>query len=203
MLDLELCLCKQSRLCREILAYGQRLFHYRKWVLTVVWAFKKWRYLITPPWFGCSKPKRDLHNHLLDPVSAGVHLYRWVQENITLLNALSRAPSDPASNGAQVASILSVKGEPRKHISLSDEDIWRANQNDAKIQKIYHAKIDDGNLTVTEATKFTILEDKAYRVLQLPHLQLQVCIPDCLWETPLQLLVDDPTFGHFGRYKAW
>lgn len=173
MLDSELCLCKQSRLCREILAYGLHLFHYRKRVLTVVWAFKKWRYLITPPWFGCSKPKRDLHSHLLDPVSAEVHLYRWVQENITLLNALSRAPSDPASNETLVASTLSGKGEPRKHISLSDEDIWRANQNDAKIQKIYHAKIDDGNLTVTEATKFTILEDKVYRVLQL-----QVCIPD-------------------------
>ncbi len=91
-----------------------------------------------------------------------------------------------------------------QQVGLGNEEIWRAQQKDPETQKLYQSILDGGELTVNDTTKFSILEDKVYRVVQLPYKQIyQVYIPECLREPLLEMLHEDPISGHLGRYKTY
>lgn len=61
-----------------------------------------------------------------------------------------------------------------------------------------------GEVIENPTTKFTVLEDKVYRVVQLPHKTVyQVYIPSSLRQQLLHHLHTDPLAGHLGRYKTY
>lgn len=61
-----------------------------------------------------------------------------------------------------------------------------------------------GEIAENSTTKFTILEDKVYRVVQLPHKTLdQIYIPTPLRQQFLCYYHDEPLSGHLGRYKTY
>ena len=64
--------------------------------------------------------------------------------------------------------------------------------------------MDTGEVTEDLVTTFTVLEDKVYRVVKLPHKTLyQIYIPTSLRPQLLAHYHDDPISGHFGRYKTY
>lgn len=96
-----------------------------------------------------------------------------------------------------------VQGEPRRELALSDEMVWKAQQEDAEIQELYRQVVEHGEVTINGKTKVIILEDNVYRMLQLPHKTLyQVDIPESLRIELLQLSHDDHLAGHLGRFKT-
>ena len=210
----------------EVLAYGSRSLNKaernysatEKECLAVVWALEKWRYYLE------CRPFKVVTDHsslvwMFKSQKASARLTLWVlrlQEFTftieyrkgkynTVPDALSRAPSDlPLEELTEVATMMSVKGEPHRELPITDEEIWKAQQGDPEIQRIYGSVMGEGELTVSESIKFTILEDKVYRVVQLPYKTIyQVYIPECLRKPLLQMFHDDPISGHLGRYKTY
>lgn len=67
-----------------------------------------------------------------------------------------------------------------------------------------YQEIEHGKVIVNENSEFTILEDKVYRIVQLPHKTLyQVYILESLQHELLQLSHEDPMDGHLGRLKTY
>lgn len=128
--------------------------------------------------------------------------YQWGMYN-TVPDALSRVPSNAALRKTSAfATLLSVKGQPRWEIPISDEGIWRAQREELEIEKIYQSLVDGGELTEM-TVKFTMLEDKVYRILQLPHKTIYwVYIEGGLWEL-LWLFHENSISSHLGRYKTY
>ncbi len=186
--------------------------------LAVVWALEKWRYYLEGRkftvvtdhssliWvFKTQKPSTRLIRWALrlQEFSFTVE-YRKGKYNI-VPDALSRAPVVVADSPFPTcAAVQPAKRETSEDLQISDEDIWKAQKNDAEVQKLYDSILESTNQPETSDTKFTILEDKVYRIVQLPHKTLcQVYIPLPLREQLLQLFHDHPLAGHLGRYKTY
>ncbi|KAI2664186.1 Retrovirus-related Pol polyprotein [Labeo rohita] len=126
----------------------------------------------------------------------------------TIPDALSRAPLDIQESGILTCSaVLSSKSKSEKTeplpLQITDYDIWKAQQTDSDIQNLYEQIVESGEITVNGTTKFTILEDKVYRVVQFPHRTVyQVYIPKALRFQLLQTLHEDPLAGHLGQFKT-
>lgn len=123
----------------------------------------------------------------------------------TVSDALSRATvSDPQHQLATCAAVLRLKKDTSKNLHITDEDIWKAQQEDSIIQDLYDKIMETGEVLESPTTKYTVLEDKVYRVVQLPHKTLyQVYIPSSLHQQLLHHYHDDPLSGHLGRYKTY
>lgn len=87
---------------------------------------------------------------------------------------------------------------------LSDEVLWKAQQEDLEVVALYNAILEEGEKTPSATTKLGILEDKVYRVLELPHRTLyQVYVPTSLHAQLLHFFHADPLSGHLGRFKTY
>lgn len=107
--------------------------------------------------------------------------YRKGKDN-TVPDALSRAPA--GGNGGPhltCATVLSRSCDsPNTDFPIS-EAIWKAQQDDPDVQALYQTILEDGEKMVNPTTKLTIIEDKVYRVVQLPHRTLyQMYMPEPL-----------------------
>ncbi len=126
----------------------------------------------------------------------------------TVPDALSSAPLDIKEPGVLTCyTALSLKFKSEKTellpLPITDYDIWKAQQTDLDIQNLYEQIVESGEVTVNSSTKFTILEDKVYRVVQFPHKTVyQVYIPKALRSQLLQSLHEDPLAGHLGQFKT-
>lgn len=64
--------------------------------------------------------------------------------------------------------------------------------------------METGVVTETPTNKFTILEDKVYRVVELPHKTLyQICVLTSLRHLLLHLYHTYPLVFHLGRFKTY
>lgn len=100
--------------------------------------------------------------------------------------------------------VLLSKRDTYRNLQITDEDIWNAQQEDSVIQTLYDAIMEKGEVVENASTKFTVLEDKVYRVVHLPHKTLyQVYIPSSLRQQLLHHYHNDPVSGHFRRYKTY
>ena len=186
--------------------------------LAVVWALEKWRYYLegrqftvvtdhsSLVWvFKTQKPSTRLIRWALrlQEFSFTVE-YRKGKYNI-VPDALSRAPvNETDSLLPTCAAVQHAKRETSEDLQISDEDIWEAQKNDTEVQKLYESILEATDQPTPPDTKFTILEDKVYRIVQLPHKTLcQIYIPLPLREQLLRLFHDHPLAGHLGRYKTY
>jgi len=88
----------------------------------------------------------------------------------TVPDALSRASVDinepgPLTCSTALSRKLKVKSEKTEDLPLTDHDIWKAQQTDPDIHQLYEQIVESGEITVTSSTKFSILEDKVYRIV--------------------------------------
>ncbi len=104
--------------------------------------------------------------------------YRRGKYNV-VPDALSRIPSDHSKLSTSAAVLKTTKEETSAAIfPLMDEEVWRAQQDENLEQQIYQSILEDGEKIINSSTKLTIIEDKVYRVVQLPNRSLyQVWIP--------------------------
>lgn len=56
--------------------------------------------------------------------------------------------------------VLLSKRDTYRNLQMTDEDIWKAQQEDSVIQTLYDAIMEKGELVENASTKFTVLEDK-------------------------------------------
>ncbi|KAL2091743.1 hypothetical protein ACEWY4_011541 [Coilia grayii] len=184
--------------------------------LAVVWALERWRYYLegrhftvvtdhaSLVWvFQTSKPSSRLIRWALRLQEFSFSIeYRKGKYN-TVPDALSRAP--PLEGVGLHATCATVLTEPQKmEFPVSDEGLWKAQQDDPEVFALYESILEDGKRTVNATTKMTVLEDKVYRVLKLPHRTLyQVYVPLSLRPQLLQAFHDDPLAGHLGRFKTY
>lgn len=63
---------------------------------------------------------------------------------------------------------MPVKGQGGKDLPISDDQIWKAQQDNGDCQHLYQAGMDKGELTSTDSTKYNNLEDKVYPVTTAP-----------------------------------
>lgn len=122
-------------------------------------------------------------------------------------DALSRAPveiNEPGLLTCSTALKSKVKSEKMEDLPITDYDIWKAQQMDPDINHQYEQIVESREITVNSSTKFLILEDKVYRVVQFPHkIVYQVYIPKSLRSQLLQSLHEDPLARHLGRFKTF
>lgn len=186
--------------------------------LAVVWALEKWRYYLEGRMFTVVTDHSSLV-WVFKTQKPSTRLIRWalrLQEFSftveyrkgkynTVPDALSRAPVSTADcQFPTCAAVQPARRETSEDLQISDETIWKAQQADAEILKLYESILDSGEQKVNPATKVTILEDKVYRIVQLPHKTLyQVYIPIPLRKHLLQIFHDHPLSGHLGRYKTY
>lgn len=79
------------------------------------------------------------------------------------------------------ATVQPAKREMTRGLPISDEIIWKTQQADPEILKVYKSVVETGDQRAKSTTHFIILEDKVYRVVQLPQKALyQVYIPSSL-----------------------
>ena len=188
--------------------------------LAVVWSLEKWRHYLEGRAFTVVTDHSSLVWVFKTPKPSS-RLIRWalrLQEFTftveyrkgkynTVPDALSRAPVDlPDMSLPLGATIMAVspQRDPGRTLTVSDEEIWRAQQADPEVQKLYETITDTGEVEVNATTKFTILEDKVYRVVQLAHKTLyQVYVPLGLRSQLLETFHEDPLAGHMGRFKTY
>ena len=188
--------------------------------LAVVWALEKWRYYLEGRFFTVVTDHSSLvwvfktHNPSTRLIRWALRLqeftfaveYRKGKYN-TVPDALSRAPADQVNSEfpPTCATVLSSKRDsPKEEFPVSDETIWKAQQDDTEIQAIYQKILEDGEQIVNSTTKLTIIEDKVYRVLVLPYRTLyQVYIPIPFRTSLLQHFHEHPIAGHLGRFKTY
>lgn len=156
--------------------------------LAVIWTLEKWRYYLDSRhftvvtdhsslvWvFKTHKPSSRLIRWALrlQEFSFTVE-YRKGKYN-TVPDTLFRAPViDCYQSSATCAVVLRSKRDASKHLQVTDEAIWKAQQEDDDIHNLYEKITDTGEVTETPTSKFTILEDTVYRVVQLPHKTLRL-----------------------------
>ncbi len=190
--------------------------------LAVVWALEKWRYYLDGKFFTVITDHSSLM-WVFKTQKPNTRLIRWalrLQEfNFTVEyrkgkyntvpDALSRAPVDINEHGLLTCSTaLSLKSkgksEAMEDLPITDYDIWKAQQTDPDIHHLYEQMVESGEIPVNSSVKFSILEDKVYRVVQFPHkIVYQVYIPKTLRSQILQSLYEDPLAGHLGRFKTF
>ncbi|KAI2647959.1 Retrovirus-related Pol polyprotein from transposon 17.6 [Labeo rohita] len=220
-------LCQQRRPgTEEVLAYASRTLNRaernysttEQECLAVVWALEKWRYYLEGRYFTVVTDHSSL-KWVFKTNKPSTRLMRWalrLQEFTFAVeyrrgkynlvpDALSRIPSDQSNLSTCAAVLKPTKKEPPATVfPLTDEEIWRAQQDDQEVQEIYQSILEDGEKIINSVTKLTIIEDKVYRVVQLPHCSLyQVWIPGPLRSRLMSFFHDDPLSGHLGRYKTY
>lgn len=187
--------------------------------LAVVWALEKWRYYLYRRFFTVVKDHSSLvwvfrtqkpNTRLmwwalrLQEFSFAVE-YRKGKYN-TVPDALSRAPGETTSLPQTICATMlaTQKPSPVKDLPITDEVLWKAQQEDPDIQELYQSILEKGEVIVNVATKFTILENIVYRVVTLSHKTIyQLYIPESCRHQLLHRFHDDPLVGHLGRYKAY
>lgn len=96
--------------------------------------------------------------------------WRYKGKYNTVPDALSRAPADHHNPTVLTcAAFVPIKQEDREELPIMDNVLWRAQQSDPEIMKIYEQILTSGEVDVSCATRFIIIEDKVFRVVQLPH----------------------------------
>lgn len=186
--------------------------------LAIVWALEKWRYYLEGKFFTVVTDHSSLV-WIFKTQKPNTRLIRWalrLQEFTfsveyrkgkynTVPDALSRAPCNQLSSANPVCfTCLSEKSDNPLGLSLSDEILWKAQQNDGEIQQLYQTIVETGEVIVNSTTRFTILEDKVFRVVKLPFKTLyQVYIPTALRNQLLEIFHDDPLAGHLGQFKTF
>lgn len=186
--------------------------------LAVVWAVEKWRYYLegrpftvvtdhsSLMWvFKTQKPSTRLIRWALrlQEFSFTVE-YRKGKYN-TVPDALSRAPvEDPKHPPVTCAIVLRSKRDTSDQLLVTDENLWKAQQEDPFAQDLYKEITDKGDGVEVHNSHYTILEDKIYRVVKLPHKTIyQVYIPPSLRQQLLHHYHNSPLSGHLGRYKTY
>lgn len=185
--------------------------------LAVVWAIEKWRYYLEGRhfivvtdhssliWvFKTQKPSTRLIRWALrlQEFSFTVE-YRKGKYN-TVPDALSRAPPETECPRVTCAAVLRSNRDTSSSLHITDEAIWKAQQEDSYAQDLYKEIMEKGELAEDQTTQYTVLEDKIYRVVKLPHKTIyQVYIPPSLRPQLLHHYHNDPLSGHFGRYKTY
>lgn len=99
-------------------------------------------------------------------------------------DALSRAPINLKS--VTFAPVQPVKWEMSQDLPISDENIWKAQQEDGDIQQIFNTIMKSGEIMVNKSTKFTILEDTEYFNYHTKICSRSSCQPhfdNSLWDT--------------------
>lgn len=88
-------------------------------------------------------------------------------------DALSQAPHDTTTSTGHItvdgASLMSIQVLGEKDLPISDEMVWRAQQDDPECRRLYQTVMEKGEVAVTDFEKCTVLEGKVHRVLNLPH----------------------------------
>lgn len=220
-------LCQQrSPGNEEIIAYASRTLNKaernysttEQECLAVVWALEKWRYYLEGHYFTVVTDHSSL-KWVFQTSKPSTRLMRWalrLQEFTFAVeyrkgkynvvpDALSRIPTDQSSLST-CATVLKIHKQeaPALVFPLTDEEIWRSQQEDKEVQEIYQSILEDGEKVVNSSTRLTIIEDKVYRVVQLSHRSLyQVWIPSSLRTRLMMFFHDDPLSGHLGRYKTY
>lgn len=124
-------------------------------------------------WFGFSKQKKtntrlirwDLR---LQEFTFNVE-YRKGKYNI-VPDALSRAPVDDNNTPALTCStLLSELPDEKVELPFTDHLIWKSQQEDVEIKSYYQRIVETGEIIISPTSKFTILEDKVFRVVQTVH----------------------------------
>ncbi len=111
---------------------------------------------------------------------------------------------DPQQQTATCAALLRSKTKTFKTLHIADEVIWKTQQEDADTQNLNDKIMETREISENPTTKFTILEDKVYIVVQLPYkTPYQIYIPSSLRPQLLHHYHDDPLSGHLGRYKTY
>lgn len=210
----------------EILAFGSRALNSaernysatEKECLAVVWSLEKWRYYLEGRhftvvtdhssliWvFKTQKPSTRLIRWALrlQEFSFSVE-YRKGKYN-TVPDALSRAPTDHIKPTALTcAAVMPAQKEDREELPITDDVLWQAQQSDPEIMKVYDEILTSGDVDVSKVTRFTIIEDKVFRVVTLPHkIQYQAYIPENLRTQLLEFFHAHPLSGHLGRFKTY
>lgn len=209
----------------EILAFASRALNpaernysaTEKECLAVVWALERWRYYLE------GRPFTVVTDHssliwVFKTQKPSTRLIRWalrLQEFSftveyrkgkynTVPDALSRAPAvqfEPLV--LTCAASMPVKKEDREELPITDDVLWRAQQSDLEIMKVYDEILTSGDMNVGRATRFTIIEDKVFRVVTLPHKTLyQAYVPENLRPQLLEFFHANPLSGHLGRFKT-
>ncbi len=84
-----------------------------------------------------------------------------------------------------------------KELPISDEVIWKAQQEDPHIQELYQSILKKGDIVVNASTKFIILEDMVYGVVTMSHKTIyQLYIPEPCRLQLLHSFYEDPLTGH-------
>ena len=186
--------------------------------LAVVWAIERWRYYLegrpftvvtdhsSLVWvFKTQKPSTRLIRWALrlQEFSFTVE-YRKGKYN-TVPDALSRAPvENPECRPGTCAIILRSQKDTSEPLQVTDENIWRAQQTDPFAQELYKGIMEGGGDVENQNNQYTILEDKVYRVVKLPHKTIyQIYIPPSLRQPLLHHFHNNPLSGHFGRFKTY
>ena len=100
--------------------------------------------------------------------------------------------------------LASQKPATTRDLPLSNDVIWKAQQDDPHIRELYQSILQKGEVVVNASTKFTILEDMVYRVVTMPHKTIyQLYIPEPCRRHLLHGFHEDPLAGHIGRYKTY
>uniref|UniRef100_A0A672YY78 Gypsy retrotransposon integrase-like protein 1 n=1 Tax=Sphaeramia orbicularis TaxID=375764 RepID=A0A672YY78_9TELE len=111
---------------------------------------------------------------------------------------------DPQVQPATDADVLQFQQDTHKNLHIPNADIWKAQQEDSAIKDLYRKIMETGEVIENPTTKFTILEDKVYRVVQLPHkTHYQIYLPTTLRQQFLHHYHIEPLSGHLGRYKTF
>lgn len=176
----------------EVLAFGSRSLNKAERnystteleCLAVVWAVEKWRYYLEGRFFTVVTDHSSLI-WVFKTQKPNTRLIRWalrLQEFTfaveyrkgkynTVPDALSRAPGETTELSQPICTTMlaNKKTFPVRDLPISDEVIWKAQQEDPHIQELYQSILEKGEVVVNAPTKFTILEDMVYRVVKMLH----------------------------------
>ncbi|GAA6080783.1 uncharacterized protein LOC113073276 [Tachysurus ichikawai] len=222
----ELFLVQQTGLgTEEVLAFASRTLNpaernystTEQECLAVVWALEKWRYYLEGRFFTVITDHFSLV-WVFKTTKPNTRLIRWalrLQEFTftveyrkgkynTVPDALSRAPVDDSYNPVFTCSTMVSKSrETQNELPFTDHLMWKSQQEDSEIKTYYQKIVDSGEYIINGSTKFTILEDKVFRVMPTAHKTLyQVYVPKNLRQPFLQAFHEDPLAGHFGWFKT-
>lgn len=187
--------------------------------LAVVWAVEKWRYNLEGRFFTVVTDHSSLvwvfktqkPNTRLIRWAPRLHEFSFAVEYCkgkynTVPDALSRAPGEPTDLHQPICATLlaTQKSNPVKDLPISDDVIWKAQQDDPYVQELYQSILEKGEVAVNASTKFTILEGMVYRVVKMTHKTIyKLYIPEPCRHQLLQRFHEDPLAGHLGRYKTY